>query len=101
MKAAAPQNEGFILRCVQCNEVVFRLHRDVWQGVEHAHYPELANLRFYADAVDEYNAGARVCASCGAGQPRFPQELAGWRRYAQYVELANRARSDIESAAEG
>jgi hypothetical protein len=99
MKDAAPQNEGFVMRCVQCNEVVFRLDRDVWKGPEHAHYPELANVRFYADAVDAFNAGARACATCGAAQPQFPQELAGWRRYAQYVELANRARSEIEAAA--
>ena len=99
MKEAAPQNEGFVLRCVKCNEVVFRMDRDVWQGPEHAHYPELANVRFYADAVDAFNAEARACAACGETQPRFPQELVGWRRYAQYVELANRARADIEAAA--
>jgi hypothetical protein len=99
MKEAGPQNEGFVMRCVGCNEVVFRMDRDVWQGPDHPHYPELANVRFYADAVDAFNAEARTCAACGAGQPRFPQELAGWRRYAQYVELANRARSDIEAAA--
>jgi hypothetical protein len=56
-------------------------------------------VRFYADAVDAFNAQERACEKCGAAQPRFPQELAGWRRYAQYVELANRARSDIEAAA--
>jgi hypothetical protein len=99
MKDAGPQNEGFVMRCVGCNEVVFRMDRDVWQGPDHPHYPELANVRFYADAVDAFNSEARTCAACGAGQPRFPQELAGWRRYAQYVELANRARSDIEAAA--
>ena len=60
-------------------------------------YPELANIRFYADAVDAYNAEPRTCGKCGVAQPRFPQELMGWRRYAQYVELANRARTDIEA----
>ena len=69
-----------------------------WQAPAHAHYPELANMRFYADAVDAYNAEARRCPSCDAEQPRFPADLMGWRRYVQYVELANRARRDIEAA---
>jgi len=55
-------------------------------------------VRFYADAVDAYNGEPRACAQCGAAQPRFPVELTGWRRYAQYVELANRARRDMEAA---
>lgn len=99
MKEAAPQNEAFVLRCVGCNEVVFRMERDVWEAPAHRYYPELANVRFYADAVDAFNAEARTCAKCGATQPRFPQELMGWRRYAQYVALANRARQDLEDAA--
>jgi hypothetical protein len=99
IKEHGPQNEGFILRCPKCNEIVFRMDRDVWQAPAHAHFPELANIRFYADAVDAYNAEARRCAKCDAEQPRFPAELMGWRRYAQYVDLANRARTDIEKAA--
>jgi hypothetical protein len=98
MRPEGPQNEGFVLRCGTCNEIVFRTGRDVWQAPAHAHYPELANIRFYADAVDAYNAEPRVCSKCGAAQSRFPSELMGWRRYVQYVELANRARSDIEAA---
>jgi hypothetical protein len=98
MKASGPQNEGFILRCVSCNEIVFRLDRDVFEGPEHRYYPELANVRFYADAADAFNAEERACAKCGAGQPRFPTELMGWRRYAQFAELANRARANIETA---
>ncbi|HEX7839753.1 MAG TPA: hypothetical protein VF469_19895 [Kofleriaceae bacterium] len=98
MRPDGPQNEGFLLRCGTCNEIVFRLDRDVWQAPPHAHYPELANIRFYADAADAYNAEPRACGKCGAAQPRFPSELMGWRRYVQYVELANRARSDIEAA---
>jgi hypothetical protein len=98
MKREGPQNEGFILRCVQCNEIVFRIDRDVWKGPEHRYYPELANVRFYADAADAFNAEPRSCPKCGAGQPRFPQEVVGWRRYAQYAELANRARAEIEAA---
>jgi hypothetical protein len=98
MKPAGPQQEAFVLRCPSCNEVVFRVDRDVWKGPAHAHYPELANIRFYADAADEYNAELRHCAACAAEQPRFPAELMGWRRYVQYVELANRARTDMEAA---
>ncbi len=98
MKSDAPQNEGFILRCPECNAIAFRVDRDVWQAPPHAHYPELANIRFYADAVDAYNAEQRTCPSCATPQPRFPSELMGWRRYVQYVELANRARADIETA---
>ena len=94
-----PQTEGFILRCPKCNEIAFRMARDVWQGPPHPHYAELANIRFYADAVDAYNAEARTCATCKVALARFPGELMGWRRYVQYVELANRARGDIEAAA--
>jgi hypothetical protein len=97
MKDEAPQNEGFVLRCPKCNTIAFQMARDVWKGPEHEHYPELANIRFYADAVDEYNREARRCPN-DHEQPRFPAELMGWRRYVQYVELANRARSDMERA---
>ncbi len=100
MKAEGPQNEGFILRCHKCNAIVFRMDRDVWQAPPHPHVPELANIRFYADAVDAYNAESRRCSACDAEQPRFPSELMGWRRYVQYVELANRARSAIDKSAE-
>lgn len=95
MRDQGPQNEAFVLRCVKCNAIVFRIDRDIWQAPPHEHYPELANIRFYADAVDAYNAETRTCA-CGTEQPRFPAELMGWRRYVQYIELANRARRDIE-----
>lgn len=98
MKTEGPQNEGFVMRCGKCNEVVFRMDRDVWQAPEHQYYPELPNVRFYADAVDAFNGEPRVCAKCGATQARFPQELMGWRRYAQYVDLANRARAELEQA---
>jgi hypothetical protein len=97
MKNEAPQNEGFVLRCPTCNAIAFRIDRDVWKAPEHEHYPELANIRFYADAVDEYNLEPRRCPN-DHEQPRFPAELMGWRRYVQYVELANRARSDMERA---
>jgi hypothetical protein len=99
MKKEGPQSEGFVLRCASCNEVVFRMDRDVWAGPAHRYYPELANIRFYADAADAFNAEQRTCSKCGAVQPRFPIELTGWRRYAQYVDLANRARADLEAAA--
>jgi hypothetical protein len=99
MKREGPQNEAFIVRCARCNELLFRMDRDVFQGPEHRYYPELPNLRLYADAVDAWNAEERTCPKCGLVQARFPQELMGWRRYAQYAELANRARAEIESQA--
>jgi hypothetical protein len=99
MREKGPQNEAFILRCVGCNEIVFRVDRDVFTGRPHRYYPELANVRFYADAADAFNAEPRRCDQCGVEQPRFPSELMGWRRYAQYVELANRAREALERAA--
>ena len=99
MKKEGPQNEAFVLRCHACNEIVFRMDRDVWKGPERPYYPELANVRFYADAADAFNAEPRACPKCGAAQERFPVDLVGWRRYAQYVELANRARAGLEAAA--
>jgi hypothetical protein len=98
MKPHGPQNEAFILRCIACNEIVFRMDRDVWAAPDHQYYPELTNVRFYADAADEFNARERRCAKCDAVQPRFPAELMGWRRYAQYATLANRARANLERA---
>ena len=56
-------------------------------------------MRFYADAADAFNAEERTCGQCGVAQSRYPTELMGWRRYAQYVELANRARAALEEAA--
>ena len=99
MKTEGPQMEGFLIRCLKCNELVFRVDRDIFEGPSHPHYRELANIRFYADAAEAFNASPRVCANCQTTQPEFPVELMGWRRYAQYAELANRARSDIEAAA--
>jgi hypothetical protein len=99
MRNQGPQMEGFIIRCLKCNEVVCRMDRDIFAGPAYPHYPELTNIRFYADAAEAFNAGDRVCPSCGTVQPEFPVELMGWRRYAQYAELANRGRSDIEGAA--
>ena len=99
MKSEGPQVEGFIIRCLRCNEVVFRQDRDIFEGPAHPHYRELTNIRFYADAADDFNASDRLCPSCGTVQPALPVELLGWRRYAQYAELANRARCDIEAAA--
>ncbi len=98
MREVGPQMEGFILRCHGCNAIVFRMDRDIWQPASRAHYPELANLRFYADAADAYNAIPRTCEACALAQLPFPSELMGWRRYVQYVELANRAQTDLLEA---
>ena len=62
-----------------CNEIVFRMDRDIWQAPPHEHYPELANIRFYADAVDAFNAEPRACADVrrrAAAVPR-PSSWAG------------------------
>lgn len=101
MKQEGPQQEGFIFRCYKCHEVVFRMDRDVFAGPPHRYYPELPAIRFYADAVDAFNAGDRTCPACHTVQPVFPQELMGWRRYAEYVELANRGRASMEASAKG
>lgn len=100
MKDAGEQDEAKMFRCRSCNEVVFRIDRDVSTGPPHKYYPELPNVRLYADAVDAFNASDRICPGCGVQQDPFPQDIAGWRRYAQYAELANRARGEIEEAAE-
>jgi len=99
MKTEGPQMEGFLIRCLKCNEVVYRMDRDIFAGPDHPHYRELTNIRFYADAAEDFNTTERICANCGTQQPEFPVELMGWRRYAQYADLANRARVDIETAA--
>jgi len=100
MKASGPQNEAMMFRCGSCNEIVFRYDRDVYAGPPHKYYRELPNIRLYADAVDAFNASDRICPACGEKQEEFPQDIAGWRRYAQHVSLANRARQQIEDAAE-
>lgn len=100
MKAAGPQNEAMMFRCGSCNEIVFRYDRDVSTGPPHKYYRELPNIRLYADAVDAFNATDRICPGCGEQQQQFPQDIAGWRRYAQHVTLANKARQQIADAAE-
>ena len=98
MRDAAPQNEAKIFRCSECNEVIFRLDVDMHVGPPHPYYQELPNIRLYADAVDAFNETDRICAACGHHNEEFPNYIAGWRRYTQYIELANRARGDIEKA---
>jgi hypothetical protein len=100
MKDEGPQNEAKMFRCSSCNEVVFRYDRDILDTEPHKYYQELPNVRLYADAVDAFNATDRICPSCGKVQDQFPQDVAGWRRYAQYVTLANRARDEIALAAD-
>ncbi len=96
MNRADDQTEGFLIRCTECNELVFRRDTNVKEGPERAYYPEFYALAFYADAVDEFNASDRTCPKCGVVQEHFPQEQLGWRRYARQVDLANRARADAE-----
>ncbi len=100
MKETGPQTEAMTFRCASCNEIVFRYDRDVYSGPPHKYYRELPNIRLYADAVDAFNASDRTCPGCGAEQEQFPQDIAGWRRYAQHVSLANKAREQIAVAAE-
>jgi hypothetical protein len=100
MKESGPQTEAMTFRCASCNEIVFSYDRDVYAGPPHKYYQELPNIRLYADAVDAFNATDRVCPACGVVQEEFPQDIAGWRRYAQHVSLANKAREQIAAAAE-
>lgn len=100
MKDDGEQLESKMFRCSSCNEVVFRYDRDILAVEPQPYYQELPNVRLYADAVDAFNESDRICPACGLEQEKFPQDIAGWRRYAQYVTLANRARGEIETAAE-
>jgi hypothetical protein len=100
MKEEGEQNEAKMFRCSSCNEVVFRYDQDIYTGKKHRYYQELPNVRLYADAVDAFNSSDRICPACGKKQDPFPQDIAGWRRYAQYVDLANRAREEISAAAD-
>lgn len=96
MNSQDNQNEGFVIRCEQCNEVVYQGETNIKRGPERPHYPEFYALGFYADVVDEFNASARECPKCGHVQKPFPSEQVGWRRYAQQVAVANRARAANE-----
>ena len=71
MKTEGPQMKGIIIRCLKCNEVVYRLDRDIFKGPDHQHYGELANIRFYADAAEHFDTTARVCPSCDTVSPSF------------------------------
>jgi hypothetical protein len=99
MKEFGPQNEAIIFRCGSCNEIVFRYDRDVHDGPLHKYYRELPSIRLYADAADAFNASDRTCPACGEQQAEFPHDITGWRRNAQYVTLANKARQQIADAA--
>lgn len=99
MAPCAPQMEAKMFRCSECNEIIFRYDEDMHVGPPHRFYQELPNIRVYADAVDKYNATDRICPECGHQNEPFPQDIAGWKRYVEYITLANRARADIEKAA--
>jgi hypothetical protein len=99
MAPAAPQNEAKMFRCSECNGLIFRYDQDMHVGPPHRFYPELPNIRVYADAVEQFNATDRICPDCGHQNEPFPQDVAGWKRYSDYITLANRARGDIEKAA--
>jgi hypothetical protein len=90
------QREGFLIRCEQCNELLYQRYRNIKDGPARPYYPEFYALAFYADAVDEFNASDRTCPQCGHVQPPFPTDQMGWRRYAVQVSVANRARADAE-----
>jgi len=93
------QREGFLIRCEQCNELLYQRYQNIKHGAERPYYPEFYALAFYADVVDEFNASDRVCPKCGHVQPPFPAEQMGWRRYAMQIQVANRAREDAERCA--
>jgi len=90
------QREGFLIRCEQCNELLYQRYQNIKDGPARSYYPEFYALAFYADAVEEFNASDRTCAKCGHVQPPFPVDQMGWRRYAMQVRVANRAREDAE-----
>ena len=95
MKRDGAAERGFILRCPSCNEVVFRMDRDVWQGPRTAlsRARQRALLRRRGRRIQRRAAHA---ARMRRRRSRASRRAHGWRRYAQYVELANRARGDIE-----
>ena len=59
MAPAAPQNEAKMFRCSECNGLIFRYDQDMHVGPPHRFYPELPNIRVYADAVEQFNATDR------------------------------------------
>lgn len=93
------QVEGFILRCEECNEILCKRYANIKEGPDRPYYPEFRALAFYADVVDEFNASDRVCPRCGHMNEPFPAEQMGWRRYAQQIDVANRARASLEESA--
>jgi hypothetical protein len=93
------QREGFLIRCEQCNELLYQRYQNIKRGPERPYYPEFYALAFYADAVDEFNASDRICPKCGHVQPPFPVDQMGWRRYAMQVRVANQAREEAERLA--
>ncbi len=99
MNSQDNQNEGFVIRCEKCSELVYRRETNIKHGPERPYYPEFYALGFYADAIDEFNASARICPKCHHVQALFPAEQVGWRRYAQQVAVANRARTASEQRA--
>ena len=99
MNSQDVQLEGFLIRCAKCNALVYQRECDVKQGPERPYYPEFYAVAFYADAVDEFNASDRICPKCGHHQAPFPAEQMGWRRYVRQVDVANRARADMEQLA--
>ena len=86
MKPEGPQNEGFILRC--CEVQRGRLPH----GPRRLAGPRASLLSRARQRAPLRRRGRRLqpraarVPKCGAAQPRFPVELMGWRRYAQYAD---------------
>lgn len=96
------QQEGFIIRCARCNEIVYRRDFNVKEGPEKKYYPEFYALRYYAECCREFNSSEekRTCTACGAVQEPFPLEQMGWWRHVENTEVANRGRANLEWLAE-
>ena len=101
MKTEGPQMEGFIIRCLKCNEVVYRLDRDIFEGPDYQHYGELANIRFYADAgraLQHHRAGLSQPPTPSSPQ-EFPVDPRAGGAMRSMPSWPTWARTDIEAAA--
>jgi hypothetical protein len=96
------QEEGFIIRCSKCNEIVYQSTFNVKEGPERKHYPEFYALRYYSQACAEFNSSEdkRTCPKCATVLPEFPLRQMGWWLYAENIEVANRGRDTLETLAQ-
>ena len=100
MNSQDNQNEGFVIRCEKCNELVYRRETNI-KCMDRSVRITQSSMRLASTPMRLMSSTPRLeyAPSVSHVQELFPDEQVGWRRYAQQVAVANRARTASEQRA--